>query len=272
MYWYDTHTHLTDEAFDSDGSDCLLRAAEAGIGSLNLIGWDWESSAHIVDWVRAHSCESQAELYAVVGVHPHSAEEWTEDIRASLGRLLDEASLNRIVAVGEIGLDYHYENAPREQQKLVFRAQLELAHEYDLPVVIHDRDAHADTLDLLLEAKKCGLIRSQQPGVIHCYSGSWEMAQAFLKLGFYLGFDGPVTYKNARHAVEVVSSIPLDRLLLETDCPYLPPVPYRGKRNEPAYLPIIGERIAQIRGMTPQEICDQTTENARRLFACSFQE
>lgn len=258
----DTHVHLNDEAFGEDYAETLSRARQAGVKWMNLIGYDYASSCRAVELAR-----EDAALFAVVGVHPHDAWTWSEDVAAGLRNLLQHAQENHIVAYGEIGLDYYYDHSPREKQKEVFWLQLQLAHAFNLPVVIHNRDAHADCLSILQRAADEGLLRTEAPGCIHCYSGSPEMAREFLRLGFYLGYDGPITFKNAKQPVACVEMTPLDRLLLETDCPYLTPAPYRGKRNEPAYLPFIAQKVAEIKHLSLEDVIKQTTLNAQTLFS-----
>lgn len=262
MRLYDTHAHLNDEAYAEDLAEVLLRMEEAGIARANVIAYDLPSSEAAVSLAKAHP----QVLRAVIGVHPSDSHTWSPEVEKRLVELAAQARENGIVAWGEIGLDYHYENTNRPVQAEVFWRQIELAHEADLPLVIHNRDAHADCLSLLSRARAEGLLREENPGVIHCYSGSVETAAAFLKLGFFLGFDGPITFKNAKQPCACVEAIPLDRLLLETDCPYLTPVPYRGKRNEPARLVHILERAAELRGLTPEAVAEQTWKNALTLF------
>lgn len=257
--WYDTHTHLNDEAFADDASTACARAKLAGVNTMNIIGYDLPSS------LRAIELAENLRQYAAVGIHPHDASTWNDSAREQMRAWLKNAVALRIVAVGEIGLDYYYDHSPRECQRRAFAAQLRLAYEFDLPVVIHDREAHADTYELLCQAKVDGYLRDI-PGVLHCYSGSVEMAEKFLALGFYLGIDGPLTFKNAKVPLAVVAAVPSDRLLLETDCPYLTPVPYRGHRNEPSYIPLIGAKVAEIRQCPLEQIAATTTANAKKLF------
>ena len=191
-----------------------------------------------------------------VGCHPHNAKFYDNGLEADLRRMLKDP---RVAALGEIGLDYHWLDAcPKERQQEVFAAQLELAQELALPVVVHDREAHGDTVEFL---------RKYRPrGVVHCFSGSWETAREILGLGMYIGLGGVVTFKNARHAMEVAQNIPLDRLLLETDAPYMAPVPHRGKRNDSSLIPLVAEKIGELRGLEAQAVLDITAENAARLF------
>lgn len=205
-------------------------------------------------------CEKYDYIYGAVGIHPECANDlpdnWLSDVEALL-------SHPKIVAVGEIGLDYHWEDeCPREKQKEVLIAQLELAKKHDLPVVIHDREAHGDMMDILRKYKP--------KGVVHCFSGSAELAQETVKLGMYIGLGGVVTFKNARHSVEVAKAIPLDRLLTETDAPYMAPVPFRGKRCDSSMIPYDAAKIAEVRGITAQEVLETACENACRLFGITL--
>ena len=249
---FDTHAHYDDAAFDAD-RDTLLPAMPAeGVGLILDPGCDLESSRRAVALA-----EQYPHVYAAVGWHPENCAPFTAqdiDILRSL------AQHEKVAAIGEIGLDYYWEqNPPREFQQEVFAAQLALAQELDLPVIVHDREAHADSLAIV---KRFPHVR----GVFHCYSGSVETARELLALGWYLGFDGPLTYKNARKTVEVAQIVPLDRILLETDSPYMAPVPVRGTRNDSRNIAHIAAKLAEIRGMTADEIIRITAENGRRLF------
>ena len=245
---FDTHAHYDDEAFDAD-RDAVLAAFD---GLVIDPGCTLDSSRAAVALAARYP-----HVYAAVGIHPENCGDLVPQHMDELRQL---ARRPKVVAIGEIGLDYYWaENPPREFQQQVFRAQLELALELNLPVIIHDRDAHCDTLAIV---KEYPALR----GVFHCYSGSVEMARELLDRGWYLGFDGPVTYKNARKTVEVAEMIPLDRILIETDSPYLSPVPMRGKRNDSRNVAYIAEKLAQIKGMTPEEMADLTMANGRKLF------
>lgn len=249
---FDTHAHYDDEAFDADRDAVLTALPGQGVGLVLNPGCDVESSRKAVQYAAAYP-----HVYAAVGIHPENCGGYTAGDLAALRQL---AQQTKTAAIGEIGLDYYWaENPPRDLQQQVLRDQLALARELALPVIIHDREAHADTLSIIREFP--GIT-----GVFHCFSGSPEMAQELLKLGWYLGFDGPVTYKNARRAPEVAAVTPLDRMLIETDSPYMAPVPYRGKRNDSGYVHLIAEKLAEWKGVTPEEMARVTTENGKRLF------
>ena len=249
---FDTHAHYDDEAFYVDRETLLASMPEHGVGLILDPGCDLESSRRAVELARTYP-----HVYAAVGWHPENCAPYTED---SLDALRAWAREPKVVAIGEIGLDYYWaENPPRDFQQQVLRQQLALARELALPVIIHDREAHADTLAIVREFPGV-------TGVFHCFSGSPEMARELLKMGWYLGFDGPVTYKNARRAPEVASMTPLDRMLIETDSPYMTPVPYRGRRNDSGYVHLVAEKLAEWKGVTPEEMARVTTENGKRLF------
>lgn len=249
---FDTHAHYDDEAFDADRDAVLTALPGQGVGLVLNPGCDVESSRKAVQYAAAYP-----HVYAAVGIHPENCGGYTAGDLAALRQLAQQP---KTAAIGEIGLDYYWaENPPRDLQQQVLRDQLTLAGELALPVIIHDREAHADTLSIIREFPGV-------TGVFHCFSGSPEMAQELLKLGWYLGFDGPVTYKNARRAPEVAAVTPLDRMLIETDSPYMTPVPYRGRRNDSGYVHLVAEKLAEWKGVTPEEIARITTENGKRLF------
>lgn len=249
---FDTHAHYDDEAFDADRETLLASMPEHGVGLILDPGCDLESSRRAVELARTYP-----HVYAAVGWHPENCAPYTED---SLDALRAWAREPKVVAIGEIGLDYYWEqNPPRELQRRVLRDQLALAQELDLPVIVHDREAHADSLAIVQEFPA---VR----GVFHCFSGSVEMARELLRRGWYLGFDGPITYKNAVKALDVIAACPTDRMLLETDSPYLSPVPNRGKRNDSRNLPYIAARIAEIKSMTTEEVAEVTLQNGKQLF------
>ena len=251
---YDTHAHLDDKRLFSDIGGVLERAKAAGVGLINTVGCDWKSSL-----LSVHIAEKYPELVrAVVGVHPSELGNFSG---ALLERLLDLAKSPLVVAWGEIGLDYHYPDTVKAAQQQAFRAQIAVAKEAGLPIVIHGRDAHQDLLRII-KAEKAGI----NGGVMHCFSGSWEMARECLSQGFYISFAGPLTFANAKTPVEVAARAPLDRLLVETDCPYLSPHPFRGKPNEPARVAYTAARLAEIRGLDEAELAELTTANGKALF------
>lgn len=247
---FDSHAHYNDEQFDIDRDALLASLPEAGIVGILNCGTDVESSI-----VSIEMAEKYPFVYAACGYHPESALEFNEERLSEIEKML---SHGKCVAVGEIGLEYHYDFVPKDVQKYVFEKHLELAVKYDMPVIVHDREAHADTLELLK--------KYNPKGVLHCYSGSVEMAKEILKMGMYIGLGGAVTFKNAIKPVEVAQMIPLDRLLLETDCPYMAPVPMRGKRNNSAYISYVAEKIADIKNIQVHDLLDITSENAMNLF------
>ncbi len=249
--YIDTHAHYDSSKFSADRDELLSSMPAAGIDCIIDPGCDEASSRAALELAGRYPF-----VYAAVGWQPEEWESWDMYSPAVVRQL---AAHEKCVAIGEIGLDYYWDREHKEIMYEMFVTQLELAIELNKPVIIHDREAHADCLN----------ITGRYPelrGVFHCFSGSREMAEELIKRGWYLGFDGPVTYKNARKAVEVLEITPLERILLETDSPYLPPVPFRGKRNDSAKLPYIAERIAQIKGVSTEEIARVTSANARRLF------
>jgi TatD DNase family protein len=268
--WIDTHAHLDSAKYEHDRVDVIARAQAAGVWPIVTIGADLASSRAAVALA-----EQYEGLYATVGVHPHSA---SSADTATMDELEDLARHPRVVAVGEVGLDYYYEFSPRGKQREVLEAQLALAEEAGKPVVVHLRDKRgaidAYTLAVEVLSEWVGRRRANLsanpgrcvPGVLHCYSGTLEVARSMVALGFYLGIDGPVTYPNARALQAMVAVLPLERLVLETDCPYLAPQTRRGKRNEPAYLPYIGEQVAELQQAKVEEVAQVTCENAARLF------
>ena len=249
---FDTHAHLNDPAFDPDREELMASFASAGVGLVMNAGCSLESSRDIVQMA-----EKYPWLYASVGSHPDSADEVNEAVLEEYRKLCKQS--NKVKAIGEIGLDYYYEDIPREIQQRAFRLQMELAKELDMPVIVHERDAHNDGLAIVKEFPTV-------KGVFHCYSGSAEMARQLVNLGWYIGFTGVLTFKNARKAVETAASIPLDRIVLETDCPFMAPEPFRGKRNHPGYLYRMAEKLAEIRGISVEEVHAATMENGKRLY------
>ena len=254
MTFIDTHAHLYDERYDDDRAEMIARAAAAGVAQIISMGDTMAASAQVVA-----DAEQYPTLYAAVGVHPESACVLTDAERA---QLLTWAKHPKVVAIGEIGLDYYWEKDPKARavQRELFVTQLNLARAAGLPVCIHDREAHGDTLAILQVAGR------DLMGVLHCYSGSLETARELWKLGYYIGIDGPLTFKNAGKLPAIVREAPQDKLLIETDSPYLAPVPKRGKRNEPAYVTFVAAKIAELRGESVEEVARYTTENARRLY------
>ena len=249
---FDTHAHMDDHAFDADRSDLLAALPEQQIALLMNPGCSLESSRNAVKLAKEYDY-----IYAAVGSHPDAADEVNEEVLVEYRKL---CKLNdKVKAIGEIGLDYHYEDIPRELQKKAFRAQMALAAELNLPAIVHERDAHEDGMAIVKEFPAV-------TGVFHCYSGSAEMARQLVELGWYIGFTGVLTFKNARKAVEVAASIPIDRIVLETDCPYMAPEPFRGKRNDPGKLYRMAEKLAEIRGLSIEEIHKITVENGKRLY------
>jgi TatD DNase family protein len=256
----DTHAHLDFSKFNGDRPAVVERARAAGVTTIVNVGTDLVSSRRAVALA-----EEYQDVYAAVGVHPHGAKKLDG---ATLGALRELAQRPKVVAVGEIGLDYYRNLSPRDAQRRAFQAQLAWAAKLGKPVIIHDRDAHDEVLNVLTKWA-AGLEHSTltgRLGVLHTFSGDLEMAQRAIDLGFYISISGPVTYKNARQLPEIVRALPLDRLLVETDCPFLAPEPYRGKRNEPAYTRLVAERIAELRGIPLDDLARATTANARRLF------
>ncbi len=249
---FDTHAHLDDHAFDTDRAALLSQLPGLGLALVMNPGCSLASSR-----AAAALAENYDYVYAAVGSHPDAADEVTEDVLEQYRQLARQCP--KVRAIGEIGLDYHYEDIPREVQQRAFRAQMALARELELPVIVHEREAHEDGMRIVEEFP-------QVTGVFHCYSGSLEMAKVLIRRGWYIGFGGVLTFKNARKAVEAASQIPLDRLVLETDCPYMSPEPFRGRRNDPGRLHLVAERLAQLRGLSAEEIENITLENGKRLY------
>ena len=248
---FDSHAHYDDSRFDEDRDELLCSLKDEGVSSIVNCGCDLRTCLKTLEISEKHDF-----LYAALGVHPHEAEETTEEDLAEIRKLYCN---KKVVAVGEIGLDYHYDFSPREIQKEVFEKQLILANELDLPVIVHDRESHEDTMNLLK--------KHRPKGVVHCFSGSVEMAKEIVKLGMYIGLGGAVTFKNAKKPIEVAEYIPLEYLLLETDAPYMTPVPHRGERCHSGHIALTAEKIAEVKGMDTQELIDTCNENAKRLFS-----
>ena len=253
MRLIDTHTHLDFPHFKKDRAEVLRRAEKAGVQYIVNVGSNLRSSIDSIELSKQYQ-----HIYATVGIHPHDAKDLDQGVLEKLAELVKE---KKVVAVGEIGLDYHYEHSPRDIQREAFRKQLELALAVDLPVVIHSREAEQDTLRILREAGSSNL-----RGIMHCFSGSLAMAKNCLALGFFLAFGGVITFTNAVELRNVVKTVPLERILIETDCPYLTPHPHRGKRNEPAYVKLVAEQIVLIKGITLEEVAAITSENAGKIY------
>ncbi len=252
MTLFDTHAHYDAQQFDPDRDQVLSALPGQGVKLVVNPGCDLPSSQKAVELSQRYPF-----LYAAVGVHPEDCANWQDSDEDQLRAL---AAQPKVVAVGEIGLDYYWpENPSRELQKQVFRAQMTLARELDLPVIVHDREAHGDSIDIVREFPGV-------QGVFHCFSGSAEMAKELVKLGWMVSFTGVLTYKNARKAVEAAQAVPLDRLMIETDSPYMAPVPHRGKRNQSGYVAHICARLAELKGVTPEQCSKITLENGRRFF------
>lgn len=256
----DTHAHLHAEQFDVDRDAVIQRMHEAGIAGVVTIGTDVPASRAAIDLASRHP-----DIWATVGVDPHEAATFSDTM---LDELRELANSPQVVAIGEIGLDYYWDKAPRRIQAAVFEQQLELACELRLPVVIHNREAHADTLAMLRDWADDHPWRGERPlGVLHCFSGDVDMALEAVDLGFMISMAGPVTFKNAKKPVAVTEAVPLEWIVIETDAPYLAPQPYRGKRNEPAYLRLTAQRISEIKSTPFKAVAKTTSANARNLFA-----
>ena len=249
--FFDTHAHYDSGAFNADRFEILDSLPGSNVGLIVDPGCDLISSKAAIELSNRYEF-----VYAAVGWHPEDMDKLSDEAYAEMEKLAEHP---KCVAIGEIGLDYYWDASHKEEQKALFRRQIELALKLNKPVIIHDREAHGDSFDIVCDYPELR-------GVFHCYSGSVEMAQELLKRGWYLGFDGPITYKNARKALEVLESCPLDRIVIETDSPYLTPVPNRGKRNDSRQLEFVAAKIAEVKGISPEEIADITMANGRRLF------
>ena len=252
MMLFDTHAHMDDRTFDTDRGALLSALPGQGLALVMNPGCSLESSRNAVRLAKEYDY-----IYAAVGSHPDAADEVDEAVLEEYRELCKRNP--KVKAIGEIGLDYHYEDIPRDIQLKAFRAQMELARELGLPVIVHERDAHEDGMAVVRDFPEV-------TGVFHCYSGSAEMARQLVDRGWYIGFTGVLTFKNARKAIEVASSIPLERIVLETDCPYMAPEPFRGRRNDPGKLYRMAEKLAEIRGLSVDEIHAITVENGKRLY------
>ncbi len=250
---FDSHAHIDDNRFTGEVEEVIIRAKDNGVSGIINVGACMPSSARSVALAEQYDC-----IYAGVGIHPHDAKDALETDYEQLAKWTQHA---KVVAIGEIGLDYYYDHSPRDIQQAVLIRQLDVARQCHMPVIIHDRDAHGDIMHILRKEAK------GMTGVMHCFSGSLEMAKEILKLGFYVSFAGPVTYKNSSKLKEIAQTVPLDRLLVETDSPYLTPQPYRGRRNEPAYVRFVAEEVAALRGLELADLAAATSENVKKLFS-----
>ena len=249
----DSHAHLDDKRFDTDRDELINSLSDNGIETVLNPGADLKSSKNAL-----FLAEKYPFIYAAVGCHPHDAKYMNDD---TMNKFKEMAKSNKVIAIGEIGLDYYYDNSDRDTQKKWFREQIRLAKELDLPYIVHDRDAHEDILNIMKEEHYDGA-----RGILHCYSGSVELSREFIKLGFYISLAGPVTFAKARVSKLVAKEIPFDKLLIETDSPYLTPEPFRGKRNEPKYVRYVAEEIAKIRNVSIDEVAEKTKKNFKTLF------
>ncbi len=250
---FDSHAHLDGERFDKDRDLVINRAKANGIGYIMNPGADFESSVRAVELAQQYDM-----IYAAVGIHPHDASSLDDSMLMMIEALSKKP---KVQAIGEIGLDFHYDYSPRDVQRKWFIEQLRLAKRLNMPVIIHDREANQETFDTLRKEK------AFETGVLmHCYSGSGELAKEYVKLGGYISIAGPVTYKNSRKLIEVIEAVPLERLMIETDSPYLTPEPFRGKRNESLYVKYVCEKMAQIKGLSIEEVAEATTQNAKTYF------
>ncbi len=248
----DSHSHLFEEDFKLDIDDCIKRCIDNNVNKVILVGFSYETNRLAQEYAKKYDI-----FYPTAGIHPDEAD---QNYLEKIDELKSFVKNNRVYAIGECGMDYHYTKENAEIQKIIFRAQIELSIEMNLPLIIHMRDATKDTYDILNEYK------GKLKGVMHCYSGSLEMAYEFIKLGFHISLGGPVTFKNAKEPKEVAKSIPLDKLLVETDCPFLAPTPFRGKRNESSYVKLVAEEIAKLREISYEELEEATEKNTKELF------
>ncbi|MFE8704022.1 TatD family hydrolase [Cytobacillus sp. FJAT-54145] len=250
---FDTHAHLNAEQFEEDLVEVITRAKDEGVSNIVVVGFDRPTINKAMELTEKYEF-----IYACVGWHPVDAIDMTDE---DLDWIEELASHPKVVAIGEMGLDYYWDKSPKDIQKEVFRKQIRLAKKVKLPIVIHNRDATADVVEILKEedAKEVG-------GIMHCYGGSVETAKECIDMNFLISLGGPVTFKNAKKPKEVAVEVPLDKLLIETDCPYLAPHPNRGKRNEPSYVKLVAEQIAELKGVTYEEVAEITTRNAKKLF------
>ncbi|MFV5960171.1 TatD family hydrolase [Bacillus sp. AK25] len=250
---FDTHAHLNAEQYNEDLDQVIERAKSEKVEKIVVVGFDRPTITRAMELIEAYDF-----MYAAIGWHPVDAIDMTDEDLAWIKELSQH---EKVVAIGEMGLDYYWDKSPKDVQKEVFRRQIALAKEVNLPIIIHNRDATEDVVTILKEEGA-----AEVGGIMHCFTGSLEIAKACMEMNFYISFGGPVTFKNAKKPKEVVKDIPSDRLLIETDCPYLTPAPFRGKRNEPSYVKYIAEQIAELREMSFEELAALTTENAKKVF------
>lgn len=250
---FDTHAHLNAEQYNEDLEQVIERAKSEKVEKIVVVGFDRPTITRAMELIEEYDF-----IYAAIGWHPVDAIDMTDE---DLAWIKDLSQHEKVVAIGEMGLDYYWDKSPKDVQKEVFRRQIALAKEVNLPIVIHNRDATEDVVTILKEEGA-----AEVGGIMHCFTGSLETAKACMDMNFYISFGGPVTFKNAKKPKEVVKEIPNDRLLIETDCPYLTPVPFRGKRNEPSYVKYIAEQIAELREISFEELAELTTKNAKKVF------
>lgn len=253
---FDTHVHLNATQFADDEKEVIQRALSEGVSHMVVVGFDKETIQGAIRIAEGHDF-----IYAAIGWHPVDAIDMKEE---DLDWIEELASHPKVVALGEMGLDYYWDKSPKDIQKEVFRKQIRLAKKLKLPIIIHNREATQDIVDILKEEEA-----GEVGGIMHCFSGSLETAIECISMNFYISFGGPVTFKNAKKPKEVATELPLEKLLIETDCPYLTPHPYRGKRNEPAYVKLVAEQIAELKGVSYEEVARITTENAKKVFGIS---
>ncbi|MBR3206903.1 MAG: TatD family hydrolase [Bacillus sp. (in: Bacteria)] len=250
---FDTHAHLNAEQYNEDLEQVIERAISEKVEKIVVVGFDRPTITRAMELIEEYDF-----IYAAIGWHPVDAIDMTDE---DLAWIKDLSQHEKVVAIGEMGLDYYWDKSPKDVQKEVFRRQIALAKEVNLPIVIHNRDATEDVVTILKEEGA-----AEVGGIMHCFTGSLETAKACMEMNFYISFGGPVTFKNAKKPKEVVKEIPSDKLLIETDCPYLTPVPFRGKRNEPSYVKYIAEQIAELREISFEELAELTTKNAKKVF------
>ena len=250
---FDTHVHLNADQFEDDIEEVIANAKEAGVNKMVVVGFDEKTINKALELVEKYEF-----IYAAVGWHPVDAVDFEE---RHLEWIKELSAHPKVVAIGETGLDYHWDKSPKETQKAAFRKQIQLAKEVKMPIIIHNREADRDVVEILKEENA-----SEVGGIMHCFAGSLEIAKTCLDMNFYISFGGPVTFKNAKQTKEVAKAIPLDKLLIETDAPFLAPHPFRGKRNEPAYVKLVAEEISRLKEITYEEVAKQTTINANKLF------